>query len=91
MPESPASARPAQSARVREALGLSKVDAAWLRQILLKGARTGEAIQIAVDAFGIRWRVDVAVERQGKKAVVRSMWIIRGGEDSPRFVTCWVL
>jgi hypothetical protein len=89
---SPAHPRGRHKARVfREALGLGRVDAAWLRQTLLEGVRTAEAVQIAADAFGSRWRVDVTVARQGRSAVVRSVWIVRTGEDAPRFVTCWVL
>ncbi len=75
----------------REALDLERSDAAWLRGILLEAARTGEALQVAADAWGVCWRLDVAVRRHGKSAVVRTIWIVRSGEDVPRFVTCWVL
>lgn len=37
-----------------------------------------------------QWRLDVAIRRQGKGAVVRTIWIVRTGESIPRFVTCWV-
>jgi hypothetical protein len=40
--------------------------------------------------WGVQWRLDVTVRRHGKSAVVRTIWIVRAGEDSPRFVTCWV-
>jgi hypothetical protein len=33
----------------------------------------------------------VAVRRHDLSAVVRTIWIVRTGEDFPRFVTCWVL
>jgi hypothetical protein len=33
----------------------------------------------------------VTIRRQGKSAVVRTIWIVRTGESMPRFVTCWVL
>jgi hypothetical protein len=41
--------------------------------------------------MGRRWRADVPVARLGKKVVVRTIWILRSGEQIPRFVTCWVL
>ena len=88
----PSHPRGRHKARVfREALGLSQVDAAWLRQVLLEGASGGEAEQIATDQFGARFRLDVRVSRQGRNAMVRTIWIVRTGEDSPRFVTCWAL
>jgi hypothetical protein len=49
------------------------------------------AVELALDAMGRRWRVDVGVARHTKRAVVRTIWIVRTGEESPRFVTCWVL
>jgi hypothetical protein len=75
----------------RDSLGITRDDAAWLRDILLDGARNREAIELASDAFGRRWRVDLPVSRQGMSVMVRTLWIVRTGEDEPRFVTSWVL
>jgi hypothetical protein len=75
----------------RDALDLERRDAAWLRNALLESARSGEAVQVAADAWGAHWRVDATITRQGKRAVVRTLWIVRTGERVPRFITCWVL
>ena len=75
----------------RELLGIGQSDAPWLRDILLDSVKHGEAFEMATDAYGSRWRVDVPMARQGKSVVVRTIWIVRTGEDVPRFVTCWVL
>lgn len=75
----------------REALGIDRADAAWLAQALREGAATADAVQIAADAFGTRWRADIALARQDRRAVIRSLWIVRAGERRPRFVTCWVV
>jgi hypothetical protein len=75
----------------RELLGVTRHDAAWLRDVLLAGAQHAEAGEIAVDVFGRRWRVDVPISRQDRSVVVRTVWIVRTGQDVPRFVTCWVL
>ena len=84
--------RDRHKARVfREALGIDQADASWLRQFLLEAVRDNEGIKVATDEYGSRWRVDVPIARHGKSAVVRSMWIVKIGEDVPRFVTCWVL
>jgi hypothetical protein len=75
----------------REALGIGRGEAAWLRDVLIAALRDGDAHELAADTFGTRWRMDTAVSRQGKKAVVRSVWMVRTGEDVLRLVTCWVL
>lgn len=75
----------------REALDLQQSDAAWLRDVLLEAARSSEAAQVAADAWGTYWRLDATVRRHGKSAVVRTIWIVRAGENVPRFVTGWVL
>ncbi len=75
----------------REALGVTQSDAAWLRQALLDGLPKQEAIELTQDRFGTRWRVDVPAARHDRQVVVRTVWIIRSGEQVARFVTCWVL
>jgi hypothetical protein len=75
----------------REALGLERADAQWLRNALLEAARDAEALELKADAMGLRWRVDLSITRQGRHAVIRSLWLMRAGEETPRFVTCWVL
>jgi hypothetical protein len=89
---SPTHPRGRHKARVfREGLGLTQSDAQWLRQALLDGLSQGEAVEVARDDFGTRFRADVALGRQGKYGMVRTIWIIRSGEAVPRFVTCWVV
>jgi hypothetical protein len=75
----------------REALDLQQSNAGWLRDALLEAARSNEASEVAVDAWGTHWRLDAIIRRHGKSAVVRTIWIVRTGENVPRFVTCWVL
>jgi hypothetical protein len=75
----------------RDALGLGRSDASGLRDGILLAARLDEAVDIATDDWGSYWRLDASLERQGKRAVVRTIWIVRTGEFVPRFVTCWVL
>ncbi len=75
----------------RQTLGVERIDAAWLRNRLLHAAREGDALRTAEDAWGVYWRLDTTISRHGKSAVVRTVWIVRTGENVPRFVTCWVL
>jgi hypothetical protein len=88
----PSHPRGRHKARVfRDALHVQQTDASWLRDVLLEAARSGDAAQVAADAWGAHWRLDARIRRQGKSAVVRTIWIVRPGESVPRFVTCWVL
>jgi hypothetical protein len=75
----------------REALGLVAVDADWLRRALLDSVLMADAVELDRDMYGRRWRVDVAVSRHGRQSVVRTLWIVRTGEQVPRFVTCWAV
>ena len=88
----PAHPRGRHKARVfRESLGMGQADADGLRALLLHAAAHKAAIPLPGDAWGDRWQIDVAISRQGRRAMVRTIWIFRSGEQIPRFVTCWVL
>lgn len=73
-------------------LDMTEADAEELRQALLHAAATAEARPTESDDFGRRYVVDFELMRHsGQAATIRSGWIIRTGEDRPRFVTCFVL
>lgn len=71
----------------REALDIRRIDASWLREVLLEAVHGTEAVELATDAWGTHWRIDVTVRRHGKSALVRTVWIVRTGEVAPRFLT----
>jgi hypothetical protein len=50
----------------REALGLQRSDAAWLRDALLEAAQGGEASELSVDVWGAHWRLDATIGRHEK-------------------------
>ena len=88
----PAHPRGRHKARVfRDALGIGRDEAEWLRTALLAGLDGAEAAIFAQDAFGTRWRADIPIARQGRRVVIRTIWIVRSDEQMPRFVTCWVM
>lgn len=89
---SPIHPRGRHKARVfRDALNLEAGDAPELCRRILDGVREKVAEELPGDMWGSRWQVDIAVERQGRRAVVRTLWIVRVGERAPRFITCWVI
>jgi hypothetical protein len=88
----PTHPRGRHKARVfRDALGLAREDADWLREALLAAAEFSDATSLIRDLWGAQWRVDAQMTRHNRTAVVRSIWIIRTGEYFPWFVSCWVL
>jgi hypothetical protein len=62
-----------------------------LRDALASAASEGEAQLLRSDEFGARYAVEFELVRGARRAVVRSYWIVRRGETSPRFVTCHVV
>ncbi len=89
---SPSHPRGRHKARVfRQALDLHQEDAGWLRAALLEAAGTEEAVQVSSDAWGTYWQLDALIRRHRKRAVIRTLWILRTGEDVARLVTCWVV
>lgn len=73
------------------ALGLTVEDAEELRDALLSAAREGEASLTEQDEYGQRYALDFEMVRVAGRAMVRSNWIVRGGEDFPRLTSCHVI
>ena len=72
-------------------LGMTADDAEGLRDLLLKAVTTHEAHLGRRDIYGQRYTVDCQVVWQGKRAMIRSGWIIEHHTDVPRLTTCYPL
>lgn len=72
-------------------LGLTADDADEFRQVILSAIVEEEAIWMEKDEYGQRYTVDFSMSRLGKEAVVRTLWIIRSGEDFPRLTSCYIV
>ena len=75
----------------QSALGLTTDDADELRDALLAAARTYDVALAEKDEYGQRFVLDFIMSKHDKQATVRSSWIVRRGEDSPRLTSCYVL
>jgi hypothetical protein len=73
------------------ALGLAAPDAPSLRAALLRAASRGESTPIEADEYGQRYLVDFDMTHAGRRARIRSAWIIIRGELAPRLTSCYVL
>lgn len=89
---SPEHPRGRHKARVfASALGLTAEDSEELRRALLSATRSQEADPTEQDEYGQRYMLDFVMSTEAGSATVRSGWIVRSGEDIPRFTSCWVL
>lgn len=71
--------------------GLTAKLADELRAALLHAAQSLDAELGEQDDYGQRYVIDLEVVGPAGSAQVRSVWIVRKGEDFPRFVSCYVL
>jgi hypothetical protein len=80
-------------ARVLESvLGLTVADAEDVRAALLTAAAMSEAVVVGhADEYGQRYVLDFDLSGPDGTGRVRSAWIVRSGEDRPRFTTCYLL
>ncbi len=89
---SPEHPRGKHKARVfASALGLTAGDSEELRRTLVSAALSEEARPAEEDEYGRRYVLDFEMSTEVGSARVRSGWIVRFGEDFPRFTSCWVL
>jgi len=75
----------------QSALGLAADDAEWLRERLLEAAQHHDCVLGKKTSHGQLHVMDFTLTHQNKTANVRSVWIVRTDENTPRLVTCYVL
>ena len=73
------------------AVGMTAKDAADLRDLLLQVVKTHEAQIGRRDDYGQRYTVDFLLQWRGKRAMIRSGWIIEHNSDRPRLTACYPL
>ncbi len=59
--------------------------------MLLEAVLQEDAGFLGADDYGQRYALDFPVQVKSGTAIVRSLWMIRQGEDFPRFISCYVL
>jgi hypothetical protein len=74
----------------QSALGLTKENAELLRAALVTAARNDDALATDADEYGERYVLDFWMSVHGRAAIVRSSWIVRSGETTPRLTSCYV-
>ena len=72
-------------------LGISQVDAEWLRAALIAAVVEADAVEGASDENGDRYTVDFEIRRSDRRAMLRSAWIVLRGQTTARLTSCFVL
>lgn len=75
----------------RSALGWTAEKADDIRHRLLEAVLVEDTAFLGADDYGQRYAVDFPVQGLDAIVTIRSLWIIRHGEDFPRFTSCYVL
>jgi hypothetical protein len=75
----------------RSVLSLGTDESEILRAALLKAVRDQSAVPTKRNEYGQKYVIDFEINHSGKRAKVRSAWIVRNNEDFPRLITCYVL
>jgi hypothetical protein len=75
----------------KSVLGWTADQAKDVRTRLLEAVLREDAGFLGADDYGQRYALDFSIQGVGGVAMVRSLWIIRHGEDFPRFTSCYVL
>ena len=75
----------------QSALNVSIRNVAELEMRIREAITEEEWTQGEKDSFGERYTLDFDWTRQGRTATVRTIWIVRTGEDFPRLTSCYVL
>lgn len=73
------------------ALGLSPRDAEWLRAKLLDIVSSEDCRLGRKTDYGQRYLIDFELSHDQRSAQIRSIWIVRKGENFPRLITCYVI
>jgi len=73
------------------ACGFAAENAELMREQLLDAAANDDARQVPPDVNGQRYVVECILTGPTGEARVRSAWIVRPGEDFPRFVSAYVI
>ena len=75
----------------RSVLGWTADQTEDVRRQLLEAVQREDAGFLGADDYGQRYALDFPVQASGTVTTVRSLWIIRHGEDFPRFTSCYIL
>jgi len=75
----------------RAVLGIGPAESHMLQERLRAAACDQEAVAGEFDGFDQRYVMDFSLEHAGRRARVRSAWIVLVNEAFPRLTSCYIL
>lgn len=72
------------------ALNITLKNHLLLVNALRKATQQQEVIPIEKNKYGQKYQLDFMMSNGGKSVMVRSIWIVKNGENFARLVTCYV-
>jgi hypothetical protein len=72
-------------------LGLKKENKDFLIAAIRSAILVNKAEKYSESEFGTKYSVDFNLEFEGKKAPIRTGWIVEYENQIPRFVTCYII
>ena len=74
----------------RSLLGITQDDAETLRRKILEGILRNNCLAGESDIYGARYSVDILIDLRGRRAPVRTTWIVKNKENFPRLTSCYI-
>jgi len=74
----------------QRSLGVTSEDAQELINQIKNKIMEADCVKGDIDEYGQRFTVDVEIEIDKAKAIVRTGWILKQNETRPVFMTCYV-
>ena len=79
-------------ARFFLSIGFSEAKADELRDALMYVTKTGEVKSAITTDLGVKYVVEGVVSGpSGRRAVIRTVWVVETGQDRPRLITAYPL
>jgi len=72
-------------------LGIQRSEAQILKEKILQEMTDAEIVPAFEDQFGKRFSADLSININNRFALVRTIWIIKTGNDTPELVTCYII
>ena len=79
-----------KAAVFKAVLGMTENDAGELEKAILKAILENEAKPTRLDEYGQRYEVEFEFERNGRKVVILTSWILETGKRAPHLTSCYI-
>jgi len=72
-------------------LGIERRDAQWLKENIIEKIKDAEIEWVQEDEYGKRCSADLKLDMKKRSAYVKTIWIIKAGNEIPELVTCYII